>query len=135
MLKPIGDRIVIFDIINARGVDGATIGEIHADYKKEMGRDSSFFHQSIDDIVYFINSLPGLEMDTLNGGAYVWYVRDDFQNENENLTSNTLVDIDTSFTFSDESDTLTNDQSWQAMSLSSDEHVRSAADTDSESAM
>lgn len=134
MLKPYGDKIVIFSIIKARGADGATIGEIHHDYKEITGKDSQFFSKPVEQIIGFLDSLPGLRMHTLTSGAYVWCVKDDFLDKIEDLSPDTLVQIDSSFTWTtDESDTVTS-TSWRPHS-DSDLEMQADVDTDADIAL
>lgn len=56
-----------------RGSDGATISEIRSDFYAATEQKCHRLNRSTNEIVDYLNSLPGLVMDKLPSGAFVWF--------------------------------------------------------------
>lgn len=73
MLKAEVIEYLICGIVFTRGANGATISEIRSDFYEVALQNCYRLHRDTDEIVNFLNSLPGLAMDVLPSGAYVWF--------------------------------------------------------------
>lgn len=74
---------LICGIVFTRGANGATISEIRTDFYDVALQNCYRLHRSTGEIVNYLNSLPGLVMDVLPSGAYVWFA-ETFFNETKN---------------------------------------------------
>lgn len=72
MLKKKMMDYLICGIVFTRGADGATISEIRSDLYALTESECHRLHRQTDEIVDYLNQLPGLVMETLPSGAYVW---------------------------------------------------------------
>lgn len=75
MLKGSLVDYVICGIVFTRGTNGATIGEIRSDFEDVTLQKCSRLNRKTDRIVNYLNRLPGLVMDVLPSGTYVWYAQ------------------------------------------------------------
>lgn len=75
MLKDCIVDYVICGIVFTRGTNGATIGEIRSDFEEVTLQKCYRLNRKTDRIVKYLNRLPGLVMDVMPTGTYVWYAQ------------------------------------------------------------
>lgn len=75
MLKECLVDYVICGIVFTRGANGATISEIRSDFSQITLQKCNRLNRETGKIVKYLNRLPGLVMDVLPSGAYVWYAQ------------------------------------------------------------